>query len=267
MLEKNKKLILKALTILLFLVFLATGYYFFIFKDKIQQEFADSNDRNKELTNESLVYPKPKEAFSLPKYTGAPIGIISEDAIVSGTYSQETKFKLKNELSDIAEMLSYEPDNLENLLRAGVIKKFFGDYLGARDLWEYASLVRPKNSTSYANLAGLYALYISDFKKAEFNYKKAIENSPGDIYLYTGLADLYQNYALSEIVVEEVEKTIKTGLGANPENTTLILYLARFYKERGEISRAIEFYEKVLKLDPENEAVKNEIAVLKAKKI
>ena len=274
--NSTKNLLLRGLVILLFLAFIASGYYFF--GDVLKP---DLEEKGSGLENEtSLQGGKPKsslrggaptkqsnqitEAPSLPQYKGVPIEVINEDKSVASIYPEDVKTKLRNELLDIAKFVSESPDNLDNWLRAGVIKKFFGDYLGARDAWEYASLISPQNSISFANLGGFYALYLKDFPKAEFNYKKAIENAPGDIYPYTALADLYSSSEpAGESRSNKIIKIIESGLAANPDNQTLLSYLARFYKEQGNFPKALEYYQKVLALDPHNKAVAAEIDALK----
>jgi len=290
MFNLTKNLFLRGLTIFLFMAFLATGYY--LLRPDSSPDLVRKEDRD--LSGDVLRPDLEKKrsglepvALPLPQYQGAPIGVINEDKSVVSIYPEETKQKLKNELLAFETSLRATSgseaisSNLDGWLRVGVIKKFFGDYLGARDAWEYASLIRPQNSTSFANLGGLYGLYLKDFPKAEFNYKKAIENSPGDIYLYTSLADLYLNTSPDLVSkdrdlsgerpdleggrsgLESAVAIIQSGLTANPDNITLLSYLARFYKEQGNFPKALEYYQKVLVLDPSNQAVKAEIEALK----
>ncbi|KKS38757.1 MAG: hypothetical protein UV01_C0002G0065 [Parcubacteria group bacterium GW2011_GWA2_42_14] len=270
--NSTKNLLLRDLVILLFLAFIASGYYFFgdVLRPDLEEKRPglvgqSSPDlvrkEGRDLSGEVV---KPTELPTLPQYNGAPIGTVNEDKSVVLAYPEDVKTKLRNELLDIAKFVSESPDNLDNWLRAGVIKKFFGDYLGARDAWEYASLIRPQNSTSFANLGGLYALYLKDYPKAELSYKKAIENAPGDIYPYTALADLYSSSEpAGESRSNKIIKIIESGLAANPDNQTLLSYLARFYKEQGNFPKALEYYQKVLALDPHNKAVAAEIDALK----
>ena len=267
----------------LFAAILVLLFFLFFYKDSVLTKKDRALKDESQTSPQLKIVPSESSEWSpeVSPYSGRPVAEIKEDPEVVGIYPEETKTKLKNELLEIAKSVSENPDNLDNWLRAGVIKKFFGDYLGARDAWEYASLIRPQNSTSFANLGGLYGLYLKDFPKAEFNYKKAIENSPGDIYLYTSLADLYLNTSPDLVSkdrdlsgerpdleggrsgLESAVAIIQSGLTANPDNITLLSYLARFYKEQGNFPKALEYYQKVLVLDPSNQAVKAEIEALK----
>ncbi|OHA06592.1 MAG: hypothetical protein A2934_04755 [Candidatus Sungbacteria bacterium RIFCSPLOWO2_01_FULL_47_10] len=230
------------------------------------------NDR--ELPSMPLVLPKnnttpaesnePKnvsQTSKLPPYSGFPVGIIHEDPAVAGIYPEETKNKLAEELSGLAALLSENPDSLDSWLRAGVIKKFFGDYAGARDAWEYAGVVSPLNFVSFFNLGGLYAYYLKDNKKAELNYFTAIENGSNDPMGYTALADFYKDAYPEKS--GSVPGVIEKGIAANPTETGLPFYLANYYKNSGEISKAIEYFEKVLLLDPGNSIAASELETLK----
>ena len=56
---------------------------------------------------------------------------------------------------------------MENWLVLGVYRKMIGDYESAKEVWEYASAIRPQNSVSFNNLGELYAYYLKDNAKAE----------------------------------------------------------------------------------------------------
>lgn len=197
----------------------------------------------------------------LPKYKGFSIGAVNEDKAVTVQYPAETKQVLLKELAEISANLEKNPDTLDGWLRAGVIKKFFGDYAGARDIWEYAGLVRPKNSVSFFNLGGLYGYYLKDFSKAEKNYKKAIGNSPHDAFQYIALADFYKLVWTEKS--GEILAVIENGLKEMPDSEGLLIYLAGFYKDAGNIAKAVEIYEKVLKMYPENKGASSGLEALR----
>lgn len=206
----------------------------------------------------------PKGVPALAVYTGLPIDTINEDPEISKLYPQAYKDTLKKELATIAADVQKNPDQLDPWLRAGVIKKFFGDYAGARDLWEYASLVRPQNTVSFLNLGGLYGLYLKDYPQAEKNYRQAIENNIADPAPYLELASLYKNsYKEKE---GEILKVIEGGIAFTDNDVDFYVYLGGYWTEKGDTVKAIDNYEKALKLDPNNKAVKAEIERLRAVK-
>ena len=70
-------------------------------------------------------------------------------------------------IQDLSSQLKKDSDNLENWLVLGVYRKMIGDYESAKEVWEYASAIRPQNSVSFNNLGELYAYYLKDNAKAE----------------------------------------------------------------------------------------------------
>ena len=132
--------------------------------------------------------------------------------------------------------------------RLGTIKKVIGDYQGAEAAWLKANEINPKNSISFAALGELYGFELKQPVKAEQMYLIAIANEPDEMNWYLNL---------SEILLK--------GLQALPGNVTLTANLATYYKDINDIPRAIEWYEKLLKISPGNEAAKQDLAALKAK--
>lgn len=164
---------------------------------------------------------------SLPKYGGEPIDKIGNDSFIQQVPPDYLK-KYKEELTELKKILTENPNNVEKWLRVGVIKKFFNNYNGARDVWEYAKIVNPKFSTSYYNLGGLYGGYLRNNLKAEENYLKAIEIDPQLSYLYLGLAELYSVfYPEKKYLADDV---ILRGLKELPDNESLLQALKQYQK-------------------------------------
>ena len=99
----------------------------------------------------------------------------------------------------------------------GVYRKIIGDYEGAREVWEYASAIRPQNSVSFNNLGELYAYYLKNNKKAEENYAKAIENDPSAIYIYRNFFDFYRYFAKDTAKARAI---LEKGIAANPATSS-----------------------------------------------
>ena len=158
--------------------------------------------------------------------------------------------------------LQANADSFNDWLYLGVLKKGVGDYEGARDVFIYAGQIRPQSSTSFANLADLYAYFLNDPQQAEVNIKQAIVNEPNDYNFYLSLADIYR-YKFPDGAAK-YEQTMLEALAKFPDNTNLIAPLAGFYKQTGQTQQAIEYLEKLLKLMPDNQAVKAELVELKA---
>ena len=148
--------------------------------------------------------------------------------------------------------------------KMGVVKKGVGDYKGARDVFEYAGKLRPKSSSPFFNLGDLYGYFLNDPQKAETNFLKALENDPYSYSIFLNLADFYRyKYPGKE---DLYDKVLLSGLERIPEEVNIIAALAAYYRETGQVDKAITFYERLLKLNPLNETAKEDLAELKAKK-
>ena len=164
--------------------------------------------------------------------------------------------------NETKEILQKEPDNFDKWLYLGVLKKGVGDYEGARDIFIYVGEIRPNNSTSFSNLADIYAYFLNEPQKAEQAIKQAIANDPNDSNFYLVLADIYRYKFIDGAVL--YEKTMLEALQKFPDNTNFIGPLASFYRQQGQPQKAIEYYELLVKLAPNNQTAKDDLAKLKA---
>jgi tetratricopeptide (TPR) repeat protein len=164
----------------------------------------------------------PPAPHTLPLYAGDSIENIGTDQFIKQVPA-DALARYQAELATLKNDLALHPNNFDEWLRLGVIKQFFNNFIGARDAWEYAVLVAPKNSTAYFNLGGLYGDYLHDFPKAEKDYLKAIENDPKLPYFYTGLADFYWTFDVSKKA--QAADVIRRGLVALPDDPALLAAL------------------------------------------
>ncbi|MEK7612041.1 MAG: hypothetical protein AAB407_01745 [Patescibacteria group bacterium] len=182
----------------------------------------DSNEKEKEI-----VYPKSgqEKNIVLPVYTGEDITAIGSDPFIA-SLSQELKNQYIGELNDLKLVVTNNPNNFDAWMRIGIIKVFFNNYFGARDVWEYTSIIFPKNSLSYLNLGNLYSAHLKDNQKAEQNYLRAINNDPSLPQLYVALADFYWTFDGQK--KEKAVAIIQDGLKRIPEDVSLLNAL-KFY--------------------------------------
>ena len=104
---------------------------------------------------------------------------------------------------------------------------------------------------------------IGEYKKAEEAYRKLVAASPGDVSVYRKLADVY---AIQHPDDEEgVATIIKSGLEVVFEPADLISYLATYYRNRGNTPKAIEYFEILARIMPENKAAQSELDRLRLK--
>ena len=160
-----------------------------------------------------------------PSYTGEPITFLGNDPIIN-SLPTEAVMKQKFFLSELDKSLKENPNNFDEWIAVGNHKKFFNNYNGARDAWEYAKHLSD-NPISYLNLANLYGYYLRNLSKAEENYLLAIDH---DSLNATGVYNA----------------------------------AAGFFRDFGMKDKALEYYQRALELDPTDTAVKVEIERLEA---
>lgn len=149
--------------------------------------------------------------------------------------------------------MSEDGFNFRAFMEAGSIKKGVGDWEGARDIWEYVNVKRPKNSVSFANLGDLYANFLKDPIKAEQNFLKAIENDPSDPGYVRNLLELYEYQMPNKLGFSE--QVFTKAIEKNPDKAEFWLLLAHFEELAKNYDKAIEAWEKVKTLEPSHKEV------------
>ncbi|OIO30795.1 hypothetical protein AUJ77_01780 [Candidatus Nomurabacteria bacterium CG1_02_43_90] len=124
--------------------------------------------------------------------------------------------------------LQKDTKNVEAWVGLGLQRKTLGDYIGARDAWEYAKALNSNNLVVWNNLGDLYHFYLKDYKKSEENWKKTIALKPDYIQGYRGLYELY-TYSMKE-KINEAPVILKEGIAKNPNATDLKALLADYEK-------------------------------------
>jgi len=170
----------------------------------------------------------------------------------------------KKEFNELIEFLRKEPTSLNHWISLGVIKKIIGDLEGAEAAWLYANELNPQNSLSFANLGDLYGFYLKQPQKAEEMMQKAIANDPKEPEWYLRLSSIYRYfYPEKKDLTDDI---LIQGLVQIPEDKTLTANLAAYYREIKDVPKAIEWYEKLLAIWPDNETAKQDLEELKQQK-
>lgn len=152
-------------------------------------------------------------------------------------------------------------DTLQGVNEIALLKQQLGDLEGARIAWEYAGIIRPQNSLSFANLAALYHFDLQQYENAEKNYLISIANDPDDLPTIRNFFELYF-YAVKDNT--KAEALLLSAIADNPAQADLFALTGSFYRDTGNIDKAIEYFQKSLEINPGNQAVRNEIARLQA---
>ena len=169
----------------------------------------------------------------------------------------DARKRYEDQFKVVVGRISHTPDMVDLWVDLGLIKKTFEDYSGARDAWEYAGRIRPKNATSFLNLGDLYWHFIPDFAKSELNYKKALENMPENLAIYKDLSDLYRfSYKEKASLADDI---LLEGLSKNPRSVDILIWLGDYYRDIGDKENAKKYFAKALDIEPTNKAVKNDL--------
>ena len=142
----------------------------------------------------------------------------------------------------------------------GQLKLWVGDLAGAERAWLHISDLQPKNELSFGNLGYLYAYELKDYAKGEQYYLIAKTNNPTNLQYYRDLHTIYK-------VTQQPDKAEAVLLEAKDRMSKEIdvyTMLGEYYKERGDTAKALTAYQQALRLAPTDEALKQEVANLKA---
>src|SRR3989344_2866132 len=93
---------------------------------------------------------------------------------------------------------------------------------------------------------GLIRKGLCDYQGAADVWTYVGEIRPENSLSFANLGDLHTHFLVD-------------GLNYNPDSHDLMTLLASYYRDNGNKEKAIEYFNKVLKLNPDNEAVKREL--------
>lgn len=214
----------------------------------------NSEDGDVSVTRIDLLRERANKILALPMRVG-------------GGFPDAVRKDLERQIAEATAVLKADYNNISPWITLGLARKAFEDYGGAADAWEFAGIIRPQNSLSFANLGFLYGSYTKDYPRAEKNYLRAIANDTHNVSAYNNLADLYW-YSIPE-KRSAIPELLTGGLNENGDRDHRVPLLARlaiYYKDSGEYAKAVGAMEEIVTLVPEHAAeLRTEIDELKAK--
>jgi len=216
-----------------------------------------TNDPSGE-TQEIIITP----ADLLPPYQGVPVADLDADLKIVNQISSAEFERQKKILIELSENLKSNPADIESWFTAAIIKKFFNDLVGARDIWEYVAKISPNNSVAHNNLGNLEKLENKNYSVAESHYLKAISNDPKFSPAITNLAELYWSFLLDR--QPDALKILKQGIAANPEAADLMATLGGYYRSLGDKEQSLKYFKDALNLNPKNEGLRKVIQDIEA---
>tara|TARA_B100001971_G_C18183784_1_gene534356 strand:- start:42 stop:860 length:819 start_codon:yes stop_codon:yes gene_type:complete len=234
---------------IIIVVIIAIGAGWFIYNDSSQSTETDFGDFISEYNAENNEMSEDNTAYNIEIL---PIDDIDEPSVSLPELNRSLEFPqdFPNDARDIVtakiaklnEELTSDPTLFDNWLALAIQRKLIEDYEGARDIWEYLNIISSGNSVSFHNLGDLYHFFLKDYPKAEENFRKAIENSPGQLSYYINLHELYK-YSYKQDTNLAIE-VLFDGLKIDSTSTDILIALAIYYKEeKNDVENAKKYYE------------------------
>ena len=173
---------------------------------------------------------------------------LDRPVVISDSLSAEAQAILTNNIEELTKQLRASPDRVDLWLNLGTHRKIAGDYEGAIEAWKYVAETGSDsvNYVAYQNLGGIYMDFLKDYEAAEVNLRRVISINPSVLGAYQTLSNLYRY--LYKTDTNLAEQILLEGLRNNPESIDLMITLAKYYKERGnmakgDITNAKKYYE------------------------
>lgn len=178
-----------------------------------------------------------------PPYQGEPVATLTADPVALKQIPEDIYAKSKSELGDLARELAKNPRQPDLWMRVAYIKRFYNDYIGARDAYEYINRISESDPLPFYNLGLLYGYYLHEPAKAKEKLDAALLRDPENVSYRIGISDFYREVMHDNATAGKI---LLDGLVKVPGETDLLIALGAFYRATGDIPQAITYYEKAL---------------------
>lgn len=155
-------------------------------------------------------------------------------------------------------------NDAESYITMGFNMRALGDGTMAISAYKIGLELAPQHVTGLNNIAFSY-LELGNLAEAERYFKKLTEALPGNSSSYINLAEVY--LARNPGDEEGFLKILNEGaaVALDKQKADLLSYIGTYFRDKGEIARAIEYFEELVKFFPEIEIYKAELVELKEK--
>ena len=160
---------------------------------------------------------------------------LTSSIVFPDSLSEDARVIIANNIATLINKLEKEENSFGGWFDLAAQYKIIEDYESTRDIWEFLGESFTGNNTVFSNLGNLYHYDLKDFPKSEESFRKAIENDKSNIQSYIGLHELYK-YSYKQETSLVIDILIE-GIEDNPINIDLMITLANYYKERGNMSK------------------------------
>lgn len=137
-----------------------------------------------------------------------------------------------------------------------------GDDAMAIAAYEEGLKLDPNNSYGLNNIATSY-IAIGELTKAQDAYRRLTKALVGDSAAYINLSEVHE--ALHPNDEEGFAKIMEEGIAvsAGADKASLLNRLGVYFRDKGDSRKAIEYFKKLLEMDPSNARAREEIESLK----
>lgn len=194
--------------------------------------------------------------------TSTPLDVFAGWRMENPKLTAEQQQQAKTEFDGSLAALRANPDDFNAWMTLGNAKLAVNDYAGAVAVFEHAGKIRPLNSVSFNNLGHIYTTFLKRNDAAVAAYQRAIVNSadePLNEFYVRNLGDL-QDLTMGDPAAALV--TFEDGLRRLPQSQQLLARAAEVAAKLGDGRKATGYYTRLLAIDPDNAAAKDELAKL-----
>ncbi len=165
--------------------------------------------------------------------------LLKADILLKSGKANETKVALET-------VLQLDPKNSSGHLKLAELSLLMKDFKRALEETEKVIATDPNNATAYF-IKGFTAKETGDSLTAVQSYQKAIELNSEYEMAFEELGNLYASK--NDKLCEEY---FSTAIRINPKNIIAMYQLAMYYQDNGRIDEALDLYDNILSLSPEN---------------
>jgi tetratricopeptide (TPR) repeat protein len=190
------------------------------------------------------------------------LAIARKPLVIKKALPEVTARMAKEKIAEAVQLIEQNYDYDAPWLELGGYRRLIGDYDGALAAWKFLTEIRPQAYVPYHNIGDLYVFILKDHIKGESYFLKSLEVGPGNIQGYLALALLYKD---SQVLKKQslIDDLLLEGLKNNPKNFVLLYALGEYYRDNGDKTSALKYFEEALGIHPESAEVAEEIRKLK----
>jgi len=160
---------------------------------------------------------------------------LTSSIVFPDSLSEEARVIIANNIATLIDKLENNKDSFSEWLNLAAQYKIIEDYERTRDILEFLDMAFTNSDTVLNNLGNLYHYDLKNYPKSEESFLKAVGNNADNVQAYIGLHELYK-YSYKQDTDLAID-TLVEGIEANPRSTDLLITLASYYKERGNMSK------------------------------